>query len=140
MKIIFYVFFILLLINNNNLFCQDYVVTSDHKSIKINGNIILKQFYGPPNYGETPEVDIIESYYVLKLNESFSFSDEKNMITVEEIQLILDINNIGNVNSNCDYLVVGKAFFAEIGHHHTPVIILVDMIILNKYPEILFGM
>ena len=132
MKIIFYGIFILLIINNN-LFCQDYVITSDHKNIKINGNIILKQFYGPPNYGETPEIDMTESYYVLKLNELISFSNEINMITVEEIQLILDINNIGNINSNYDYLVVGKAFFAETGHHHTPVIILVDLIILNKY-------
>jgi len=128
---------ILLFLLNNiySLYCQDYIIFSDQNEIevKINGNIILKQFYGPPNYGETPEIDSIENHYVLKLNEPISFSNETEIIIIDEIQLILDFNKLTDeINPNIDYLVVGRAFFRQTGHHHTQIIIIVDLILLNK--------
>jgi hypothetical protein len=122
-----------LLYNIDNLFCQNYVILPNQNEIKINGNIVLKQFYGPPNYGETPEIDRIEDHYVLILYEPISFSNGFEIIIVEEIQLIFNINKtIRNINSNWDYIVTGEAFFKQTGHHHTPVVILVvDLITLN---------
>ena len=129
------VFFVLF--NANNLFSQNfyrtnlYIIPDNRNYININasGNILLKQFYGPPNYGETPEIDKIESYYVLQLNEPITFTRGYITETVEEIQLIIIDNKNIELNISWNYIVTGNAFFAETGHHHTPIIIIVNMII-----------
>jgi hypothetical protein len=89
----------------------------------------LRPFYGPPNYGETPEIDKIESYYVLQLSEPVTFTRGYVTETVEEIQLIIIDNKDIELNTDWSYIVYGNAYFAETGHHHTSVIIIVDMII-----------
>ena len=108
-----------------------YIIPDSQNYININarGNIILKQFYGPPNYGETPEIDKIESYYVLQLNEPITFTHGYITETVKEIQLIITDNKNIELNIDWNYIVTGNAFFAETGHHHTPIIIIVNMII-----------
>ncbi|MDR0322183.1 MAG: DUF4431 domain-containing protein [Treponema sp.] len=100
----------------------------DDFEINVNGNISMKEFYGPPNYGETPEIDKIEAYYVLKLREPIILPDGLKPIAVEEIQLILNNTISRNFNANWNYNIKGKAFFAFTGHHHTPIILIVDEI------------
>jgi hypothetical protein len=110
---------------------NSYIIPDNQNDININasGNIVLRPFYGPPNYGETPEIDQIESYYVLILNEPVTFTRGYVTETVQEIQLII-IDNV-NIALNADnYMVNGNAFFAETGHHHTPVVIMVNMILI----------
>jgi hypothetical protein len=94
------------------------------------GNIVLKQFYGPPNYGETPAIDSIETFYVLILHGPMTIKHGSETVTVEEIQLTSN-NNIKNINANQKYYITGRASFWQTGHHHTPIIISVDRISAN---------
>ena len=87
---------VLLVFINNNLFPKDtyhhhwYIIPpdQDYVSFYIFGNVLLKKFYGPPNYGETPEEDEIEFHYILQLYDPITFSKGFKTVTVEEIQLI----------------------------------------------------
>ena len=133
MKKMFFVSILITIINVGNLFCQKYttqyyLILNDkgYVDITINGNILLKKFYGPPNYGESPEIDIIENYYVLILNETITFSDGSETETVDEIQLILNNNINKNFDESLNYVIKGQAFFAITGHHHTPIVISVE--------------
>jgi len=136
---IYNIFFsFLFLFSANNLFSQHFYLTNlyimpDNQNeiyINVSGNIILKPFFGPPNYGETPEIDKIESYYVLQLNEEITFIQGNIKETVNEIQLIIDSKNI-KFKKDFNYIVTGNAFFAQTGHHHTPIILFVYTIYDN---------
>ena len=120
--------------NGSNLFAQNsnrarlFVIpdNQDYVNVTISGRLIVKQFYGPPNYGETPQIDRVETHYVLQLSETISFKQDALTATVGEIQLIFD-NNTGLITGR-HYVIDGEAFFAETGHHHTPIIISVNRI------------
>jgi hypothetical protein len=123
MKSKMYIFFIgFILIFNDNLFCQDDDLIG-RVIEEFNGQILLKQFYGPPGYGKTPKIDSIESLYVLKLNEPTTFTNWTETIVVEEIQLFFDKNVKRNFSIDKDYNIKGKAFFRFAEHHRTPIII-----------------
>jgi hypothetical protein len=133
----FLIFFALII--SNNLFSQDayhaywFTIPPDKNCVNIDiyGTLLLKQFYGPPNYGETPEIDKIESYYVLQLYEPITFEKDFETETVEEIQLIFKDNVEKEFEIGWGYIIEGNAFFAETGHHHTPIIIIVNKIVMN---------
>ena len=117
--------------NGTNLFSQNlYIIPNNQNGINVSvsGNIVLKQFYGPPNYGETPKIDKIESHYVLLLNKPITFKQGNSTKTIEEIQLIIVDKISIELRTDWKYIVNGNAFFAETGHHHTPVIIIVNTI------------
>jgi hypothetical protein len=110
---------------------------SDYINFHIWGDVVLKQFYGPPNYGETPEEDRIEHHYVLKLYDPITFrkitKEEVIEVKVVEIQLIINSDEIKN-RINLDWaghILEGKLYFSETGHHYTPLIMVVDKINLN---------
>jgi hypothetical protein len=134
-----FVLIICIVFIGNKLFSQDFYHThrysipydQNYVHIHIFGNLLLKQFYGPPNYGEISEIDRIESYYVLQLYEPIIFTNGLKTETVEEIQLILNDNIRKEFTINWSYIIDGRAFFAETGHHHTPIIIIVDSIVMN---------
>ena len=114
-------------IHHYNFYDREYI------NFHIHADVLLKQFYGSPNYGETPEEDLIEYYYVLKLYDPITFSKGIMEISVEEIQLLF---NDDNMKSRIDlnwrgYIIRGKLYFSETGHHHTPLIMVVEYISLN---------
>jgi hypothetical protein len=105
----------------------------DYINFHIYANVLLKQFYGPPNYDETPEEDKIEYHYVLKLYDPITFIKGIKEVTVEEMQLIFYNEELKRtIDSNwLGYVIEGKVYFSETGHHHTPLIMVVDRINLN---------
>jgi hypothetical protein len=105
--------------------------TSDFE-MSVYGNISLKKFYGPPNYGETPETDEIEAYYVLTLIEPIILENVLKLNVGEEIQLILNSNVNEKFNANSNYNIKGNGFLALTGHHHTPIILISDEILLYE--------
>jgi hypothetical protein len=111
---------------------DNYQKIEEDFKINVYGNISLKEFYGSPNYGENPETDNIETYYVLKLIEPIIISEYLELEKGEEIQLILNNNIKRNFNTNLNYNINGMAFFAQTGHHHTKIILVVDDIIINE--------
>jgi len=97
-------------------------------NINTYGNLQLKQFYGPPSYGETPLIDIIETYYILRLHMPIFVTHGNETATVQEIQLISNNKIRNNINTNRGYNISGQVFFGHTGHHHTPIILSVENI------------
>ena len=130
-----FILLLFVLFVGGNLFSQNsnrtrvYVIPAGKLEVPvtISGKLAIKQFYGPPNYGETPKIDKIESYYVLQLYEPITVQEGSSTATVNEIQLILYNNNSGLITGG-NYVVEGEAFFAQTGHHHTPIMISVNRI------------
>lgn len=86
---------------------------------KLTGVVIIKKAYGAPNYGETPNLDTIEYYPVLKLDRPHSFSLEKNECEIKEIQLIFLTDDLNMSNLDGQRVSVnGKIEMANSGHHH----------------------
>jgi hypothetical protein len=142
-------FFLIVFISNiPNLFCsgegenwdnwgdwyhnrETFPLGEEYIEFHIYGNIKLQEFYGPPNFGETPELDTIEQYYILELYEPITFVKGEEIVTVEEIQLLFPNGIKKEIDTDWGYIIDGKLYFAETGHHHTPVILFVDRIIEN---------
>jgi hypothetical protein len=94
------------------------------------GKIILKEYYGPPNYGEDIINDAVEKHYVLLLYEPITIYFKGSCKNITEIQLINlhDTIRIGDYrNLNC--YIYGEPFTAQTGHHYTDLIMIVNRII-----------
>jgi hypothetical protein len=136
-----FVFMLFLTSTGGNLFSQDayhshwynFSYNQDYIDFFIYGDISLKQFYRLSDSGEAPKEDKIEFYYVLQLYEPITFAKGLRVVTVEEIQLIFSKDDIKK-GIDLDWgghIIYGKVYFAETGHHHTPVIMVVDEIAVN---------
>jgi len=101
--------------------------------VSVSGKVVLRIFFGPPNYGENPATDSREEQAILLLvrpicvdaNPSDNDEAEKEQ---KEITLVpthgLDLT--GFEGKEVD--VEGKLFHANTGHHHTPVLIQIGRI------------
>ena len=104
--------------------------TISPECIIIPGNILLKDNYGPPGYGENPESDAIETYYFLVLDQSIQIKMEGREISVREFQLVFPPGFIRTDYSPDEtYIVSGELFPAHTGHHHSEILIQVREII-----------
>ncbi|GMO42193.1 MAG: hypothetical protein Ta2F_18210 [Termitinemataceae bacterium] len=98
-------------------------------TIILKGKIELREFYGPPNYGENPKTDKKESYYFLLLDKSLIINSKN----IKELQIIFATQkDAGNFMAGERYYIKGKLFLAITGHHHSPVLILADYLILAE--------
>lgn len=100
---------------------------------EITGVLTLNQFYGPPNYGETPETDTIERVWIIELQFPISVHREEPEIEEGDFNLtqynitrvqIYTPNEKINLKKNEGKLVTvkGKIFGSHTGHHYTPVL------------------
>ena len=92
---------------------------------KITGKVIEKEYYGPPNYGETPELDAKEIESIICFDEPQSFNVKGCSIAINELQLVF-YNSENNCIPGKRYSFTGRIIPAETGHHHTDYILLVD--------------
>jgi len=100
----------------------------DTREMAFVGKIELKDNYGPPNYGENPETDVIERYYFFIPNDQiileYNFPDNKESGLVKEMQIVADPSIIRDIyNSDYVYEIKGNLFMAFTGHHHSPILI-----------------
>jgi hypothetical protein len=113
----------------------EYESGGDISSVNINisGRLLVKPFHGPPGYGESPEIDVIERAYILQLYEPVTFISSNDTTTVDEIQLIIysDLDR-SRLIIGSNYVVDGVAFHALTGHHHTPIMLDVSRITLES--------
>lgn len=111
--------------------------------VELQGVVKGLRAYGPPNFGEDPETDKVEGFYVLKLdkpiniNKSGDFGAESN---VSEIQLaicwpdakeIFGTEKAPNIN-NEEILVRGTLYHSHTARHHRNVLIFAEKIELLK--------
>lgn len=92
----------------------------------LTGVVTQQTFFGPPNFGETPEIDKRETQYVLMLaepicvNASDDEDAEQNQLQVTLVPRI----KIGlKAFDGKRVKVAGKLFHAHTGHHHTPLLL-----------------
>ena len=95
--------------------------------VALAGKVTLETFYGPPNYGESPETDSRETQAILVLanpicvsaNPSTNDEAEKNQL---KVTLVPPAGvNLGSYKGR-SVIVKGTLFHAITGHHHTPVL------------------
>lgn len=113
------------------------------QQVKLRGTIAEEKSYGPPNYGEDPNIDKIEKYYILKLDDPINVKGKTNSklnseteLNISEIQLSINWDNKNNILPNGDIAnilnkkvsVKGTLFHSVTGHHHTKVLLNVTKI------------
>ena len=108
--------------------------------VTVTGVLVVKQAYGPPNYGENPATDSTERYVVLVLDESTCVDanpsnelDDVEERDVRAIQLVTS-DGVDGFLLNKRVAVSGTLFHAHTGHHRTPVLIRVKTIALSRQP------
>ena len=113
---------------DENIFLIDKDYYWDINEIILEGKIILKENYGPPNYGENHEEDKLESYYFLIPNNiityEYIFEDIHEIEIIKEIQIVANPETIRKIyNDNYIYEIFGDLFPAHTGHHHSRILI-----------------
>lgn len=102
--------------------------------VTLSGRIIYQDFFGPPNYGENPETDLVETAVILVLYEPINVKgdpekDYNSQIikNIKKIQLVVPWEKIGDENlSGKNVTAHGTLFEAITGHHRTQVLMAVD--------------
>lgn len=108
---------------------------------KLSGTVITKRFYGPPNYGETPDKDELQSYYILIPNQPINMLSlnegdgelnlEPIVWQVSEIQLSYDKTINLSQFKNKKVIVTGTFFKSISGGHHTQVLMNLNRVQLS---------
>jgi hypothetical protein len=110
--------------------CQRY----DVANTELTGRVSIQTFFGPPNYGESPETDSKERQAILHLNRPICTIASKDS-PAEENQTDVTLVPMGNFSlvpfDGKPVTVRGELFHAITGHHHTDVLISID-----KAPQI----
>jgi len=98
----------------------------DSKKVILKGKIVTKEFYGPPNYGENPDTDVIESFYFLILDKPILIETNSTINSISEIQMVLFTEYQKTISKQAEYIVKGTLFLGHTGHHHSEVLITVN--------------
>jgi len=110
-------------------------LTYEPAVVELAGKLTVKQFYGPPNFGEHPESDSKEQAWILVLDkpvdvigkedgkDDFDSNTERN---VSEVQLVTRQKPDGLLGKSVR--VKGTLFHANTGHHHTAVLMQAESI------------
>lgn len=102
-------------------------------TVQLRGRLELKSFYGPPNYGETPDVDVREEYYFINLERAADVRENSGKVfkNVRSLQIVLTKGrrvSMEKIDTTKKVLVIGKLFLAETGHHHSDILIFAESI------------
>jgi Domain of unknown function (DUF4431) len=97
-------------------------------NVSLTGEVKLRTYFGPPNYGETPKQDAVETQAFLELRSPICvYAGNDTMDVAERDQRVVTL--VPMKGQSFDLLigktieVAGTLFHAHTGHHHTPVLI-----------------
>jgi hypothetical protein len=105
--------------------------------VELKGKLVVKTYFGPPNYGENPRTDSKEKEWVVYLNKPINVRkktgpdaeyENTSIEDVGELQLVLSIPHKEWIGKKV--IVKGTLFRAISGHHHTEVLMHVQSISL----------
>ena len=108
--------------------CLNYGTT-----VTLHGHVVLRTFYGPPNYGEHPETDSRETQAILLLGQPIcTLANPRNYEDAEknqkEITLVPPLGSGFSRYSGQRVSVDGTLFHAHTGHHRTSLLMSVKNI------------
>ena len=95
-------------------------------AVTLSGIVTQQTFFGPPNFGETPEIDRRETQAVLMLAAPICVkanSEEDAERNQLQVTLVPRIKISLNAFDGKHVTVTGKLFHAHTGHHHTPLLL-----------------
>ena len=104
--------------------------------VKLTGQLVTAEEFGPPNFGENPDTDSKVVIYLLKLQKPISVrNDPQSRINVDSLENVKEIQ-LEFSRPLQDYrrflkkniIVRGKLFEAHTGHHYRKVLMSVDHI------------
>jgi hypothetical protein len=101
----------------------------DAPGVKLRGVIHSKEFYGPPGYGESPDVDAREKQAMLVLDQPLcvaASADQDAALAQHEVTLVPALGESLTSYAGAHVLVTGTLFHAHTGHHHTEVLVQLD--------------
>jgi len=104
--------------------CEAY----DVEGVVLSGTVVLRTFFGPPNYGENPETDSKEVQALLKLDHPLcAVESVEREEQAERNQRQVTLVPLGGFSlkpyAGKHVFVKGSLFHADNGHHRTPVLI-----------------
>ena len=109
------------------------------KKVTITGLLGDMVSYGAPNFGENPEEDDIEAYFVIipDFNQScdrysiewFSDNPSKEIELTYPMQLVIYDEKIASIlKTGVRYQMTGTVMQQHTGHHHTPFLFCVESV------------
>lgn len=105
------------------------LIQYEPNTVVLVGAIERKHGFGPPNFGENPESDKKESWYVLKLENPLDVAGTKgDELNSESESNVRELQIVGKTKELRSLIglrveITGKLFHAHTGHHHTNVLI-----------------
>jgi Domain of unknown function (DUF4431) len=109
-----------------SLCMADNCLSYNQQSTTLRGIVTQQTFFGPPNFGETPEIDKRETQSVLMLAEPICVTasdDEDAEQNQLQVTLVPRIKISLKALDGKQVKVTGKLFHAHTGHHHTPLLL-----------------
>ena len=104
--------------------------------VTLAGDLQTAFAYGAPNYGENPETDQKETYIVLTHFSPIDVRDTDGAVvpSVSRAQLIVPIEQdtlkrkVKQLVGAGAVIITGKVFPATTGHHHEPIVLIVESV------------
>ncbi|GEM_PF-1925664 len=104
------------------------------KKVTITGLVGEMATYGAPGYGENPEEDDIEKYFVLipdwgqKCDGKFIewWGEESEQVELNSPMQLIIMNQDVKLKTGVRYWVTGTIMQAQTGHHHTDFLLCLD--------------
>jgi len=98
------------------------------EGVVLKGRVVLRTFYGPPNYGENPKTDAREKQALLKLDQPLCTVESADVEEqAEHDQREVTLVPFGKLSlapyAGKHVSVQGSLFHSSTGHHHTPILI-----------------
>lgn len=102
--------------------------------VELKGKLVIKTFFGPPNFGENPETDVKERSWILSFEKPIYVRAKTetdpilgpSVEDIRELQLVLPKPHRELIGKKV--IVKGTLFHAHTGHHHTDVLMDVQLI------------
>ncbi|HEV8588103.1 MAG TPA: DUF4431 domain-containing protein [Pyrinomonadaceae bacterium] len=104
------------------------------EKVTLTGRVVLRTFFGPPDYGENPKTDTKEHNYILILDSLVDVigtnSENETERKVRQVTLVISDPNANQIRPFLSkrVKVEGTLFHAITGHHHTRVLMTVSSI------------
>ena len=97
----------------------------DPATVMLKGKLSRNTFAGPPNYESVKKGDAPETYWILHLARPICVSGDEPEKNVSDIQLFLSEEQYARHKDLLGKRVVvsGKLWHANMGHHHTSVLL-----------------
>ncbi|WP_413496207.1 DUF4431 domain-containing protein [Morganella psychrotolerans] len=116
--------------NNRQVSCYN-----DGQQVSITGEMKRTVYPGPPNYESIEDGDEPEIYWILHTQKAMAcMNNAPEWGDKDKLQLVIsgDFYNENKQLLNKPVVVNGQLMYAETGHHHTPVLIVVDSVALKQ--------